>query len=878
MVAQWPPRSPHEALLSTPGGREKLRRLAERTSPSPSPSRLRTSRSISALASRPGTGEDGLFEGGDMDEDEDEETLQLKLQAIQARLRLKKLQAAKAQKKSTAPPAPGPGDGGGMREVPIQSKLAAARDRLDRQAAGDVVQVPASPVRKAQPTSDVQTSPQRVLMGIDKGLRGADVSLKRAPSQKALNDTRQVQQGGWLRRTESRLSDQAQSAPSRPLSFNERLASARTEEVARQEKRERAQKQRSTAFSVGREEMEGYKTKAQELPELPSKPQEFSREQILSSLGRPSGGQLQRSNTAPSMRSGEQVGDTSDPFSSSTTGTPGSEGAFEPYSGLHLSKRILPHNVLARAVSGKKSYLLKDLLRQVKAPEWSLPDDEPDVVIFAIVASKSDPRSHRPGPGGDGKAQQDRGKYMVLTLVDLTFEVELFLFNSGFDRFWKLTPGTVLAILNPGILPPPPGREATNRFGLVINSDEDTILEIGNARDIGYCKSIKKDGSYCKSWVNARRTEYCEFHTNEAVRKARTARIEMSSTAGFGGDGPRGRTNSRRLHGKPEDEQLKRGGYDRSTQSQYFISTAHRATDPDDERITGIADRKEREEGLKRRLAQKEKERDIARRLGEFGAGAGKDYMTRAASRPSTTTASSSFTSSSSFTTRPRPPHASSSFSSATSSFSSSAAPTSATTSASSLGTAAAAATADDQRQQLDARALGLVGRRGADQPKIHLGPAPTFKRKRRVLGVVLHPTNNAGNKAPLGWGTSLKDKLGRMKEGERLDGRTMDPPLLLSATCHFSYDIGASTGFERWGSLGEPLSAALKTRRQVVLLDDDGDDELIIVQVHESPSLTQPPGSHHGGNRTKISDISINIGISFISAHYPDFGRVDTR
>lgn len=617
--------------------------------------------------------------------------------------------------------------------------------------------------------------------------------------------------------------------------------------------------------------MEGYKTKAQELPELPSKPQEFSREQILSSLGRPSGGQLQRSNTAPSMRSGEQVGDTSDPFSSSTTGTPGSEGAFEPYSGLHLSKRILPHNVLARAVSGKKSYLLKDLLRQVKAPEWSLPDDEPDVVIFAIVASKSDPRSHRPGPGGDGKAQQDRGKYMVLTLVDLTFEVELFLFNSGFDRFWKLTPGTVLAILNPGILPPPPGREATNRFGLVINSDEDTILEIGNARDIGYCKSIKKDGAYCKSWVNARRTEYCEFHTNEAVRKARTARIEMSSTAGFGGDGPRGRTNSRRLHGKPEDEQFKRGGYDRSTQSQYFISTAHRATDPDDERITGIADRKEREEGLKRRLAQKEKERDIARRLGEFGAGAGKDYMTRAASRPSTTTASSSFTSSSSFTTRPRPPHASSSFSSATSSFSSSAAPTSATTSASSLGTAAAAATADDQRQQLDARALGLVGRRGADQPKIHLGPAPTSKRKRPESSgscstvVSSAATNNAGNKAPLGWGTSLKDKLGRMKEGERLDGRTMDPPPPPPATSHMtsapipvlSAGFGGADGggaAARRGSkspvrkktrfvtekgireagresLGEPLSAALKTRRQVVLLDDDGDDELIIVR-----------------------------------------------
>ena len=785
---------------------------------------------------------------------------------MEAKLKLKRLQAAKAQKKA-APSGPGTGAGtgagGGMSSVPMQAKLAAVRDRMDRQqqAAARDIQVPASPVKRAQSTADLQTSPQRVLLGIDKGLRGADVSLKRAPGLRTANEGRQVQQGGWLRRSESRIDIQAQPEPRRPLSFNERLLSARTEEVTRQEKWEAAQKQRSTAFSVGKEEMEGYKTKAQDLPDLPSKPQEFSRAEILASIGRPLGGQLQRSNTAPNARSDAQTGDSGDPFTQSA-GSPGS-GAFEPYSGLHLSKRILPHNVLARAVSGKKAYLLKDLLRQIKAPEWSLPDDEPDTVVFAIVGSKSDPRSHRPGPGNDGKAQQDRGKYMVITLVDLTYEVELFLFNSGFDRFWKLTPGTVLAILNPGILPPPPGREATNRFGLVINSDEDTILEIGNARDIGYCKSIKKDGTFCQSWVNARRTEYCEFHTNEAVRKARSSRIEMSSTAGFGTDGPRGRNNSRQGHNKSEEE-LKLGRYDRATQSQYFISTAHRATDPDDERVMGMADRKEREDGLKRRLAQKEKERDIARRLGELGAGAGKDYMTRAASRAANTTTTS------------RPTLGSSFSSAATSSFSS-AAPTSATTSASSLGTAPGG-----ERPKWDARALGLVGRRGEDQPKIHLGPAPTKRKRPESSGSstvsTMPPAANNPNtstKKPLGWGTTLKSKLGRMKEGERLDGRTITTTTTTTSTSSFSTGMNgtASTttttsgdplppvlipagggaaarrgerspvrkktrfvtekGIREAGreSLGEPLSAAVKLGRRVVVdYGEDDDDDLIVV------------------------------------------------
>ncbi|KAK4103335.1 hypothetical protein N658DRAFT_565709 [Parathielavia hyrcaniae] len=812
MASQWPPRSPHEALLSTPGGRKKVRQMADRTSPLLSPARLRASKSTSVLASGMGGVDDALFEGGDLDEEEeDEETLQLKLQAIQARLRLKKLQAAKAQKKTTAQ-GTGAADGGGMRGLPLQSRLAAVRDRMEGQTTQDTVQVPASPVKKSHAPSEIQTSPRRVQLGIDKGLTGADVSLKRAPSQRAGNESRQSQQNGYLRRAKTPLGGQPKQEASRPSSFNERLASARTEEAARQEKRERAQNLRSTAFSVGKDEMEEYKAKALDLPNLPSKPQEFSREQILSSMGKPLGGRLSRSNTVPNLRAGLQDA-ASNSFTTTTTGTGDSAGAIEPYSGLHLSKRVLPHNVLARAVSGKKSYLLKDLLRSVKAPDWSLPDDETDIVVFAIVASKSDPRNHRPGPGNEGKPQQDRGKYMVLTLVDLTYEVDLFLFNSGFDRFWKLTPGTVVAILNPGILPPPPGREATNRFGLVINSDEDTILEIGNARDIGYCKSIKKDGSGCKNWVNARRTEYCEFHTNEAVRKARSSRIELSSTAGFGGggDGPRGRHNSRHHQGhntKSSEEERKKGSqYDRATQSHYFVSSAHRSTDPDDECITGIADRKEREEALQRRLAHKEKERDIARRLGEMGGGAGREYMSRAAARAAAALKQQQQAA--------PPPPLGSSFSSSTaaSSFSAAAPTSSATTSASSFGTSistsAAAAAAEQQPRKWDARALGLVGRRGADQPKIHLGPAPNkaaAKRKR--------PESSGAAAAGGGGGGGIAARRGD-KSPVRKKTR-------------FVTDKGIREAGRE--SLGEPLSAALKTRRQVVF-DDDDDDDLIIVR-----------------------------------------------
>ncbi|KAK3945564.1 DNA replication licensing factor mcm10 [Diplogelasinospora grovesii] len=871
MASQWPPRSPHEALLSTPGGRERARRLAERGSPTPSPTKLRSVRSAAALRGRKEDSEDDL----ELDDDDDEEVLQLKLQAIQARLKLKKLQAAKAQKKKEAAGSQGSQEtasdgqrpesapGAAMGGIPLQSRLAAARDREERAISqnANAIQVPASPVRKTQPTANLQTSPQRVLLGIDKGRRAADMSLKRPPIMKKLaQEDRPNQQGGYLRRSNPTSRVQQQAEPPRPSSFNERLTSARAEELGREERRAKIQKLRTSAFAVGKQEMEEYKSKAADIPDEPLKPPEFSRDQIVS-LG---GGGLQRSNTVPSIRTSSQPADSSTQnTSTASTETLETEGAaFEPYSGLHLSKRILPHKVLTRAITGMKTYVLKDLLRHVKAPDWSLPDVESDIVVFAIIAKKSDPRAHQPKPGQDStKPAKERGKYMIMTLVDLQFEVELYLFDSGFDRFWKLTPGTVLAILNPNIMPPPPGKEDTGRFGLVINNDSDTILEIGHSRDLGYCKSVKRDGQLCSSWVNARHTEHCEFHSNEAVRKARANRVELNSTFGSaaGSAGSKHHSNRSWKSGRGynnnntksgEENNTRIGNYDRFTQSQYFVSRG--AADlMDDE---GIVNRVEKEEGLKRKLIQKEKEREIAKRLGEIGGGAGREYMTRAAAAAAATATASTSTNN--------------------------------TTTTQNTGTTA------DLLQKLglgqNARNSGLTIERG-NPHSVDLG---RVKRKRpesaasSTTGTGTVTTNNGGTvggggtKTALGWGGNLRDKLAKMKDGERLDGtkgnslsagnmvaspmegfltrgdagaggrdsgtggmggtgtttttNKRDPSPVRKKTRFVTEKGIREAGRE---SLGEPMLSAAKffRRRQVVTLgdddDDDDDDDLIIVK-----------------------------------------------
>ncbi|EHA56666.1 DNA replication licensing factor mcm10 [Pyricularia oryzae 70-15] len=828
---QWPPRSPHEVLLSTPGGREKLRRLAERTSPSPSPARGRMSRTGSSGLPLRSTNSDvmaGMILDGDDDEDEDEEILQLKLQEIQAKLKLKKLQSARA---ANGAPSSRPDSGADSNARRPQARTAAAAAAARAAKVEDArprsVEVPASPVKKAIAPPK---SPMKVQLGIDKGLRAKDVSLRRSSStlQQRMQDASE----------RSRSLNDGAEAPVRPLSFSERLALKRNEEAAQVEKQKRIQQIRSSAFAVDREEIERYKAVAQDLPDLADEPQVYSRAEIVGSGKlQKDGGYLRRSSTAPSIRGGQAgsgTGSDSGQAKDATTTTAKSRGkdeaSFESYSGFHLKKRILPHEIVTRSITGKQVYKLKDLLRKVKAPTWELPDDECDVVAFAILAAKSEPRSHKARTDSEGNTvnQGNRGMYMVMTLVDLQYEVELFLFNSGFDRFWKLTPGTVLAILNPVIMKPPKGREATGKFSLIINSDEDTILEIGTARDLGFCQATKKDGKACPSWINSKRTEFCEFHSNEAISKARAGRMELNG-AGFGGGGGNGKKSKKEwepfsdpwkyknsrpvsIDHRTEEQKLadaKRGSYDRDTQSRVFVSRSASSASVI-EREGEYLESLQRKEALKRKLLQDEHEKTVAKKLGNLGAGAGREYMQRRAGHK----------------TNDQPHALASNFS------------------------------LEQQQPSTSAAALDLLNR-AKNPPKIDLGPV---KRKRPDSAT---SNSTAGGSSSLGWGSGLRDRLSRMKGQATL---SFDQPQktdnAAAANANSSSGSIASSkadrspvrkktrfvtekgireaGRESLGTELLPSAAAaaaddaLEPRRgkprRVVVQDDDDDDDLVIV------------------------------------------------
>lgn len=678
---RWPPRSPHEALLSSPSGRRRLRQDQDRTSPSPSP-----------MKKRPAMIEE--------EEDEDEETLQLRLEALEARLKLKKLQQKKKLKAASKSfDNEGPT---GSRVVSNDPGLAKNWKTLTKErieSLGIAVEVPASPPRKHAPAQEVR-SPGRVLLGIDKGLTGKNVSLRRYPDAQARDKADADPFTSTVRRGAPK--ETILPYTSRPKTFSERIAESRQKDKDDWARQKRLQKQRSLGFGIEQLELGALRAAASTTtdsgkPSLNSmRDSGFSRDEVLKSLNKTTGSGFYKSRIISSNRSNRprlslsnapasfkstlvnynDAGDAPRPsqkvmrsVSPSTqiarSHSPIAEdlALFDPFSRTHLCKRHLPHPFVSKTLGRKHISLIPELLATIKSPDYTLPETlENDFVVFGIIASKSSPlshkKNHRSTSEGTTSLQEAtdsemnaQGKYMVFTLTDLKWSIDFYIFTTAYTRFWKLTPGTLIAILNPSIMPPPPGKADTGRFSLVLNSGDDTILEIGTSQNLGWCKSIKKDGKPCGSWVDKKHTEYCEWHIDRVVETTRRGRMEVNGmSAPYAPGGKTGGRTGFWGTGKKNENMEENGNkllkegpqWDRGTTSTYFINPIGRsAAALIDADSGGPMERGgSKEEKVRKRLAERAREREIARKLGEGGNGIGKEYLRLRAAEVGKTTLS----------------------------------------------------------------------------------------------------------------------------------------------------------------------------------------------------------------------------------------------
>lgn len=622
----WPPRSPGEVLLFSPSRRKDTAPSRARDiSPSPIKQKLPASlfgdvRRLDDHNAGPSIKEErDDMEGEEEDDDEesdDEETLRLKLEAIEARLKLKKL--AKARK-SAHREAAGPPFNTGDTEPETTLKTAPRRPRTP--PPHGTVQVPPSPRQTIVPV--LPDSPSRVQLGIDKGLKAADVSLTKARSQRATA----------ARSSADKTVNPFQGAGpsnSRTSTYSERIAAQRTQDIKREQFSERVRAGRGSGFNIS--------DKTAQRPAEPRSEQ--------SRVG-------ERASSTP-LNSGEETSstriDAHIPRTKRTESRTRAHHDVDTFTGFTLSKRNMQEEKLSQAFEDKVLVSIPRMLKDVHGPDYDPPELEKDFVVFGIIASKSSPSDHdtkhktttnHHAPDPDENA---RSKYMVMRLTDLEWEVNLFLFDTGFEAFWKLSVGTVVALLNPAIMPPRPHLRDTGAFSLKISSSEDTVLQIGTAKDIGFCKSVKKDGQMCNQWIDARKTEFCEFHISLRTEKTKAGRMEINGMAGLdmfrkkgkfaknkrgggGGGGSIGGKFSRRV------DQADYGNgprYDRTSgETAYIIPRSTRGTtaaallDAEDLVNGGLS----AAERSRIRLAAQERERNLASQLGSKGDGLGSRYM-----------------------------------------------------------------------------------------------------------------------------------------------------------------------------------------------------------------------------------------------------------
>lgn len=656
---QWPPRSPLKTLLSSPSGRKRYQDYQTSSLAAISPNKLLGSPSLleklrAARADRDADFLEPQKVQEENSEEEDEEILQLKLQAIEAKLKLKKLRQQKAK------------DAGSVR--PQSSSSSATQSGTF----SSKVEVALSPTKRITPS--IPKSPSRVVLGIDKGVSAADISLKRPRTVNVISSSQRTHhvESRFSRPSSTMQTSRSVNFTDTPVkSFSERMANMRGMEKDKEEKRFATHNARSAGFKLNQSEIESYHNAAGLPSTIESKQSDKKRQQptsiLKSGMSReaPISGRddqapapsrsLKHSKSMPSIRSSSPSKNA--PLADSTEESKGDATLYEPFSNTHLSSRILPHTFLKRTLPSDQFevFTLPRLLKTVTSPSYQMPDEIMDYVVFGIIASKSTPRDHKARTTDTNTTSSkdwekkwndgsmNNSKFMVMTLTDLKWTIDLFLFDTAVPRYHRLTPGTLIAILNPSIMPPKKGREDTGAFSLSLHNGEDQILEIGKAKHLSYCVAKRKDGKPCGSWVDGSKTEICEWHLNAELDRARSKRMGVNSMGGTNGSKRNGEKNFK--HGFDYEAQSfyyavggsapkKQGDVQWSYAPTYnpSLSTAKLldSTNPDDPFVaSGQLLERDKQDRLRKKMVAQEKEREIARKLGGLGhkGGAGGEYF-----------------------------------------------------------------------------------------------------------------------------------------------------------------------------------------------------------------------------------------------------------
>ncbi|XP_058120203.1 protein MCM10 homolog [Anopheles ziemanni] len=195
----------------------------------------------------------------------------------------------------------------------------------------------------------------------------------------------------------------------------------------------------------------------------------------------------------------------------------------DPIFGMRIVHPLVSSQMLQEHMKEKKAVPFVRLRNFVETA-----DLEQDWVIGGVLVSKSPTKTTSKGK-----------QFAIWKLSDLHGDIKmvtLFLFGSAYKDLWKTADGTVVAVLNPNVLN---GNNEKNSEATLSIDRATKVMILGQSRDLGKCRSRKKNGDRCTAIVNLGKCEYCVYHIKQEYGKACNRGGILTSTGGQGLNGLR---------------------------------------------------------------------------------------------------------------------------------------------------------------------------------------------------------------------------------------------------------------------------------------------------------------------------------------------------
>ncbi|KAL0821518.1 hypothetical protein ABMA28_004978 [Loxostege sticticalis] len=190
----------------------------------------------------------------------------------------------------------------------------------------------------------------------------------------------------------------------------------------------------------------------------------------------------------------------------------------DPIFGIRITKPLISSAALLDRMQGREAINMLRVKRHVENEDLSK-----DWVIGGVIVRKS-----------ATKKSQKGNQFVIWTLSDLKDDmktISMFLFRKAYNDLWKTSEGTVVAVLNPNVL----DRSQNSSEQACLSVDNpDRVMILGQSKDLGICKSKKKNGEPCTAFVNLSKCEHCIYHVQQEYQKYSRRQELQSSTMGKG--------------------------------------------------------------------------------------------------------------------------------------------------------------------------------------------------------------------------------------------------------------------------------------------------------------------------------------------------------